>query len=193
VPYALMPKFQKPIYDEIARVDADFYDRLRKAGFLLTFGPDESGLLMQALRTASNYYLDVGASELIAEGKIGLKAGTGVREIGERSITFEDGSTLPADVIVHATGYQSMDAVVAHLISQEVAEKVGPLWGIGSGIPGDPGPWLGELRNMWKPTAQPGLWFHGGNLHLSRHYSLYVSLQIKARMEGIDTPVYGAP
>jgi putative flavoprotein involved in K+ transport len=31
----------------------------------------------------------------------------------------------------------------------------------------------------------------GGNLHQSRHYSLYLALQLKARMEGLDTPVYG--
>ena len=51
-------------------------------------------------------------------------------------------------------------------------------------------PWQGELRNLWKPTALPGLWLHGGNLHLSRHYSLYLALQLKARFEGIATPVY---
>ena len=34
------------------------------------------------------------------------------------------------------------------------------------------------------------LWFHGGNLHQSRHYSQYLSLQLKARLEGIPTPVY---
>jgi putative flavoprotein involved in K+ transport len=44
---------------------------------------------------------------------------------------------------------------------------------------------------MWKPTHQENLWFHGGNLHQSRHYSQFLSLQIKARMEGIKTPVYG--
>jgi putative flavoprotein involved in K+ transport len=43
---------------------------------------------------------------------------------------------------------------------------------------------------MWKPTQQAGLWFHGGNLHQSRHYSLLLALQLKARMEGINTPVY---
>ena len=44
---------------------------------------------------------------------------------------------------------------------------------------------------MWKRTAQENMWFHGGNLHQSRHYSRYLSLQLKARMEGIPTPVYG--
>jgi putative flavoprotein involved in K+ transport len=43
---------------------------------------------------------------------------------------------------------------------------------------------------MWKPTQLPALWFHGGNLHQSRHYSLYLALQLKARAEGIPTPVY---
>ena len=62
-----------------------------------------------------------------------------------------------------------------------MADKVGKCWGLGSDTPKDPGPWEGELRNMWKPTQQPALWFHGGNLHQSRHYSQFLSLQLKAR------------
>ena len=41
-----------------------------------------------------------------------------------------------------------------------------------------------------EPTQQPGLWFHGGNLRQARHYSLYLALQLKARYEGLPTPVY---
>ncbi|HQU01006.1 MAG TPA: NAD(P)/FAD-dependent oxidoreductase, partial [Acetobacteraceae bacterium] len=88
-------------------------------------------------------------------------------------------------------GYGSMNGWAARLISQEVADKVGKCWGFGSATTKDPGPWEGELRNMWKPTRQEALWFHGGNLHQSRHYSKYLALQIKARMEVIPTPVYG--
>jgi putative flavoprotein involved in K+ transport len=44
---------------------------------------------------------------------------------------------------------------------------------------------------MWKPTQQEGLWFHGGNLAQSRFYSQFLSLQLKARMEQLPTPVYG--
>ena len=43
----------------------------------------------------------------------------------------------------------------------------------------------------WVLPQQEALWFHGGNLHQSRHYSQFLSLQIKARMEGIATLVYG--
>ena len=83
-----------------------------------------------------------------------------------------------------------MNEWVARIVSREVADLIGPNWGYGSGTQGDPGPWEGELRNMWKPLKHDAMWFHGGNLHLSRHYSLYVALQIKARMEGLPTPVY---
>jgi putative flavoprotein involved in K+ transport len=105
-------------------------------------------------------------------------------------VTLTDGTELPADLIVYATGYGSMNSWLADLVSPEMADKVGKVWGLGSDTPKDPGPWEGELRNMWKPTQVPNLWFHGGNLHQSRHYSQFLSLQLKARMEGIPTPVY---
>jgi putative flavoprotein involved in K+ transport len=191
VPFAIMHRKQVSIYAEIKKKDAALYDRLRRVGFMLDFGDDESGLMMKALRRGSGYYIDVGASDLIADGKIGLKSGVEVRRIKEHSVEFTDGSETAADLIVYATGYGSMNGWAAKLISQEVADRVGICWGLGSNTTKDPGPWEGELRNMWKPTRQPALWFHGGNLHLSRYYSQFVALQIKARMEGIPTPVYG--
>ncbi|WP_292696653.1 NAD(P)/FAD-dependent oxidoreductase [Mesorhizobium sp.] len=192
-PFALVPKGQRALYEVIKARDAAFYDRLRAAGFALDFGDDETGLLMKAYRTGSGYYIDVGASDLIIDGKIGIRSGVAIKSLTPSGILFEDGSELAADAIIACTGYQSMNETVASIVSREVADKVGPCWGLGSGVKGDPGPWQGELRNMWKPTAQEALWFHGGNLALSRFYSKYVALQIKARMEGIETPVYGKP
>jgi putative flavoprotein involved in K+ transport len=191
VPYKIMHTFHIPVYQEMAKRDADLYDRLKKAGFMLDFGEDGSGLFMKYLRRGSGYYIDVGASDLIADGKIKLKSGVTVKEIKEHSVVFSDGSELPADLIVYATGYGSMNGWAAKLISKDVADKVGKCWGLGSATTKDPGPWEGELRNMWKPTQQKGLWFHGGNLHQSRHYSQFLSLQLKARLENIPTPVYG--
>jgi putative flavoprotein involved in K+ transport len=190
VPYKLMGEFHKPLYAEIKRRDADFYERLKKSGFMLDFGDDESGLFMKYVRRGSGYYIDVGASELICNGSIKLKQGK-IERITPTGLKFTDGSELQADLIVYATGYGSMNGWAAQLISQEVADKVGKCWGLGSDTTKDPGPWEGELRNMWKPTQQEGLWFHGGNLHQSRHYSQFLSLQLKARMEGLPTPVYG--
>ena len=191
IPYRIMPAFHIPVYREIARRDADLYERLTRAGFLLDFGDDGSGLFMKYLRRGSGYYIDVGASDLIADGRIKLHSGVNIEEIHEDSVVLTDGTVLPADLIVYATGYGSMNGWAARLISQEVADRVGKCWGLGSATTKDPGPWEGELRNMWKPTQQPALWFHGGNLHQSRHYSLYLALQIKARQEGLPIRVYG--
>ena len=190
VPYKIMHGFHIPVYEEMAKRDKELYDGLEKAGFMLDFGEDGSGLFMKYLRRGSGYYIDVGASDMIVDGRIKLKSGVAVKGMTDNSIQFDDGSELAADVIVMATGYSSMNGWAADLISQEVADKVGKCWGLGSDTKKDPGPWEGELRNMWKPTAQPALWFHGGNLHQSRHYSQFLSLQIKARMENIPTPVY---
>ncbi len=192
VPFRLMSQFQAPLYADMVKADADFYDRLSASGFLWDMGVDNSGLLMKALRTASGYYIDVGASELIITGEIAVKSGVEIDRFDESGIVMADGEKVDADVIVYATGYGSIDEMVSHLISSETADKIGKFWGYGSGISGDPAPWEGELRNMWKPTDQEALWFHGGNLALSRYYSLIVALQIKARMEGIPTPVYRA-
>jgi len=190
IPYKIMAPMQVPVYDEMKRRDADLYARLEQAGFMLDFGVDGSGLFMKYLRRGSGYYIDVGASELVANGSIKLKSRVDVERIGAHSVLLSDGTDLPADLIVYATGYGSMNGWLADLISPEVADKVGKVWGLGSDTPKDPGPWEGELRNMWKPTQVPHLWFHGGNLHQSRHYSEFLALQLKARQEGLATPVY---
>lgn len=190
LPYKIMHTFQLPVYDEIRRVDADFYQALTKVGFKLDFGDDDSGLFMKYLRRGSGYYIDIGASQLIIDGKIKLAAGQ-VEEVLPNGVLLDDGSVVPADVLVYATGYSSMNGFVEDICGKEMADKVGKCWGLGSGTTKDPGPWEGEQRNMWKPTQQEALWFHGGNLHQSRHYSQFLSLQLKARHAGIPTPVYG--
>ena len=185
-----MHRWQKPVYDHIRREDAEFYSRLADAGFEVDFGEDESGLTMKYLRRGSGYYIDVGASELIANGSISLCHGQ-VDRVTETGLVLDDGTQLEADVIVYATGYRSMIGLAEDIVGKDVAARVGRVWGLGSDTTKDPGPWEGEERNMWKPTQQPHLWFQGGNLQQARFYSLLLGLQLKARAEGLDTPVYG--
>jgi putative flavoprotein involved in K+ transport len=190
LPYRILHTFQIPLYEQMKERDKDFYDRLEKAGFWLDWGPDGSGLFMKYLRRGSGYYIDVGAADLVANGDVKLVHGQ-VTRLTEDSVVLDDGTELPADLVVFATGYNSMNGWVADLIDQETADRLGKCWGLGSDTPKDPGPWEGEQRNMWKPTQVPHLWMHGGNLHQSRHYSQFLGLQLKARYEGLDTPVYG--
>ena len=188
-PYRVLPDVQRPAFEEMARRDEEFYAALESAGFDLDFGEDGSGLFLKYLRRGSGYYIDVGASQLIIDGRVRLASGQ-VDHLTEDAVVLDDGTELPADLVVHATGYGSMNEWLADLISPEVADRVGKCWGYGSDTTRDPGPWEGELRNMWKPTNVENLWIHGGNLHQSRHYSKYLALQLKARMEGVPTPVF---
>ena len=190
IPYRIMHQFQIPLYEQMRERDQEFYDRLEAAGFEHDWGDDGSGLFMKYLRRGSGYYIDVGAADLVANGDVALARGQ-VDRLTEDAVVLEDGTKLPADLVVYATGYESMNGWAAELISQEVADRVGKCWGLGSDTTKDPGPWEGEQRNMWRPTQQQALWFHGGNLHQSRHYSLYLALQLKARQAGLATPVYG--
>ena len=190
LPYRILDRWEKPVTDKIRAVDAEFYRALAGSGFQLDFGDDETGLALKYLRRGSGYYIDIGASQLVIDGKIKLAAGQ-VEEIRPHGVVLDDGRELPADVIVYATGYSSMNGFIADLVNQETADKVGKVWGLGSNTRKDPGPWEGEQRNMWKPTQQEALWLHGGNLAQSRYYSRILALQLKARVVGMPTPVYG--
>jgi putative flavoprotein involved in K+ transport len=190
LPFRILHTLQIPVYNAIRERDAEFYHRLEQAGFVLDFGEDDSGLFLKYLRRGSGYYIDVGAADLVANGDVKLVRGQ-VDHLTEDGVVLADGTELPADLVVYATGYTSMNGWAADLISQDVADKVGKCWGLGSDTTKDPGPWEGEQRNMWKPTQQEALWFTGGNLHQSRHYSLFLGLQLKARQAGVPTLVYG--
>ena len=192
MPLRLVERHHKAAWDATRKKDADFYAALTDAGFALDFGVDGTGLFIKYLRTASGYYIDTGGSAMVADGRVALRSGSGVARLEERTVVLDDGTRLPADTVIYATGFGSMDQWVGRLISPAVADRIGPCWGYGSGVAGDPGPWEGELRNMWKPTAQEGLWFHGGNLQQSRFYSHYLALQLKARFLGVECAAYEA-
>jgi len=191
IPFAKFADFMKPGVDAIRKADADFYQALEDAGFLLDFGPGDTGLFGKYLTGTNNYYIDIGTSQMIIDGKIKLASGSGIEKLAKNSVILEDGREIPADAVIYATGFNSMEGWAAELISQDVADKIGTVWGFGSGTQKDPGPWDGELRNMWKPTQQEALWFQGSLIAHARFYSHFLALQLKARMEGVPTPVYG--
>ena len=127
---------------------------------------------MMYLRRGGGYYFNVGCSELIAEGKVGLLQYADIETFTPEGARLRDGRTIAADLIVLATGYESQQEVVRRALGPAIADRIGPVWGFDAG---------GELRNMWRPTAQPGLWFTAGSLAQSRIFSKYLALQIKAK------------
>jgi len=191
-PLRLLPAVYGPLVKRIAREDEAFYQSLERAGFKHDFGEDGTGIVGKSLRTRSGYYVDTGASELIANGAIALRSGVEPIRMEPSAIVLSDGSILKADYIVYATGFRPFSELVAQLISPDTARLLGKIDGYGSGLKGDPGPWEGEQHNLSKPTKQPGLWIHGGNFRTSRISSLHLALQLKARFEGLAVNVFHA-
>ncbi len=91
---------------------------------------------------------------------------------------LSDGSELEADLVVYATGYGSMNGWAADLISREVADKVGKVWGLGSNTTKDPGPWKASSATCGSPPSKKHSGFMAAIPHQSRHYSQYLSPQL---------------
>jgi len=189
IPYAVLTETHKPLCATMRERDADILGRLEQRGFLLDFGDDKSGNFVKFLRSGTGYYFDCGASELVASGKVGLKVGK-VACFNSKGLVMANGEEIAADVVVYATGYGPVNDVAAQFLGKHVAEKMGRVWGLGSGFARDPGPWEGEIRGLWKPMPQEGLWVHAGNLQMNRSYSKYLALQLQARYLDLPTPVY---
>jgi hypothetical protein len=92
LPFRILPALQAPVYRAIRERDAEYYRRLEQAGFDLDFGDDDSGLFLKYLRRGSGYYIDVGASELVANGDIKLAKGQ-VAELTEDEVVLGDGTS----------------------------------------------------------------------------------------------------
>lgn len=176
LPYPVLRRSYQVSTARGLHVDKDLLDALAARGFRLWAGEDETGFQMMYLRYGGGYYFNVGCSELIVAGKVKLLQFAGIDRFVAGGARLKDGSLMPAELLVLATGYQNQQEAVRLYLGEEIADKIGPVWGFDEG---------GELRNMWRRTAQPGLWFTAGSLAQCRIFSRYLAIQIKALEEGL--------
>jgi hypothetical protein len=108
IPNPILKRLHVDATKEIAKRDSKLLEGLTKAGFMLDHGPDDSGFFMKYLQRGGGYYIDVGASQLIVDGKIKMKQGVEITSVNDHSLSFADETELPADEIVFATGYSNM-------------------------------------------------------------------------------------
>jgi cation diffusion facilitator CzcD-associated flavoprotein CzcO len=162
--------------ERMVELDKDIIEGLKAKGFKYDIGHDKTGHQMKYRRRGGGYYLDAGCSGLIIDGEISLMQFDTIETFVEDGALLTDGTIVPADLFVLATGYYAQQELVRRLLGDEIAERVGEIWGIDT---------EGEMGNMWKRTAQEGLWFMAGSLAQCRIYSKYLALQIKAVEEGI--------
>ena len=176
MPYPVLLRAYQLSTAEMREADRALLKGLESRGFRLTYGEDDTGFQMMYLRRGGGYYFNVGCSDMIVDGRIGLLQYDAIERFVPQGVRLRDGTTMPAELVVVATGYESQQEVVRAHLGDAVAERIGPVWGFDDG---------GELRNMWTRTAQDGLWFTAGSLAQCRIYSRYLALQIKAQEDGL--------
>jgi cation diffusion facilitator CzcD-associated flavoprotein CzcO len=176
MPYPVLQRSYQISTARGREVDKTILDKLAAKGFKLHFGEDETGFQMMYLRRGGGYYFNVGCSDLIARGEIHLLQYDDIECFTAEGAKLRDGGVIAAELLVLATGYKNQQDTVRAYLGDTIADAVGPVWGFDEN---------GELRNMWKRTAQPGLWFTAGSLAQCRIFSRYLAIQIKALEEGL--------
>jgi putative flavoprotein involved in K+ transport len=176
MPLKLARKSHAMVTEQSKKLDKELLDGLARAGFKLDFGEDDTGWQFKYLTRGGGYYFNVGCSDLIVKGEIALKQFADIEGFVAEGARMKRGETLAADLIVLATGYKRQEELVRKLFGEEVARRVGAIWGFGEEQ---------ELRNMYVRTGQSGLWFIAGGLAQCRIGSKVLALQIKAIEEGL--------
>lgn len=115
--------------NSIKTVDKDIIKGLTSAGFELDFGEDGSGIYRKYVTRGGGYYIDVGCSQLIIDGKVKVKSNPGgIKSFTPEGLLLTDGSELKADIIIMATGYQTMHSTAQKLFGDKVASRLGKVW-----------------------------------------------------------------
>ena len=175
-PLALMRESHRRMANHARELDQALIEGLTNAGFRIDT-EDELGWQFKYMQRGGGYYFNVGCSALVIEKKVGLVQYADIETFVAGGARMRSGALVCADLVVLATGYKGMDALVRKLFGNDVSDRVGPIWGFDEAQQ--------ELRNMWMPTGQPGLWFIAGSFAQCRIYSKTLALQIQAAEAGL--------
>ena len=171
VPIPVGKRAHQIITRKVKEIDAALLQGLDAAGFKLEFGEDDTGWPLKYRQRGGGYYFNAGCSDLIVNGDISVIQYADIDSFVDNGAQLSSGELAPADLVVLATGYMGQDYLVRGLFGDTTAGRVGKVWGLN--------PDTNELRNMWMPTGQPGLWFTAGSLSQCRIYSKYLAMQIQ--------------
>ncbi|BCI55917.1 monooxygenase [Mycolicibacterium litorale] len=165
--------------------DRELHDGLAKAGLKVWSGEDSTGFYYSYLsKSKGGYYLNVGASNAIVRGDIGILQLENIERFDATGIILDDGSRREYDVVIFATAQEPHIKGIERLFGAEFAEKLGPIWGFDND---------GEMRNVLKPTAHEGFWILDGSIPMARWHSPLMALLVKAELIGAIPAAFKEP
>lgn len=136
LPFPILGVMSSTIFKNLYSKDPEPFDSLRKVGF-----EAELPQILKIHERAGGHYLDVGCSQKIIDGQIKAKKGD-IESFTPTGLKFTDGTTLDADLIIFATGFNTN-------IREEMEKIVGPEVG---NLLEDNNGWdkEAEVRGGWK-------------------------------------------
>ncbi|MFW2449211.1 MAG: flavin-containing monooxygenase [Qipengyuania pacifica] len=176
LPFPILEDTYRWITKQSKVADAKLIEDLESVGFRTYYGESDTGFQMMYLKGEGGYYIDVGCSDLIINREIEIIDFDETDGFGANSVKMKDGTELPCDAIILATGFMNMQENVRKFLGDEIADSVGRIWGLDEHC---------QQQNMYKPTAQPGLWFMGGALIDARLFSRFLAIRLVAELNGL--------
>jgi cation diffusion facilitator CzcD-associated flavoprotein CzcO len=176
LPEQLMGERLRGYNEHSNQKEAELYEALEAVGMRIDTDVDNGGWVMKFHRYHGRYYLDVGCSGVIASGGIAVKQTEDIETFIPTGIRMVSGATQDFDIVVLATGYNSLNEDVENRLGPEIGQRVGQIGGLTA---------EGEIGNIAQPTGQQNLWFIFGGIPNVRVFSQLLALQLKGRIEGV--------
>ncbi|MDC3088527.1 NAD(P)/FAD-dependent oxidoreductase [Alphaproteobacteria bacterium] len=129
-PLDVLKKTHQLLTQKTKEIDKPLLDKLEEVGFKLEYGEENTGWQFKYLTRGGGYYFNVGASDLIANGKIKVIQFSDISNFNPSGIEIKSGENFEIDLMVTATGYKGQEYVVEKFFGKSVVEKIGPIWGV---------------------------------------------------------------
>ncbi|KAI1319509.1 hypothetical protein F5Y16DRAFT_101419 [Xylariaceae sp. FL0255] len=200
LPQAISGRMVQGLFSHLASREPDRYAALVKAGFPTIDSRDPSTDLQHHLiERNGGHYLDVGGTDLIADGKVQVRGFVEPIAYTTDGLRLSDNSLLTADAVIWCTGYADKDARLTAsesfgsldpdeingkniLSPQDIPARLDALLGVDE---------EGEVRGMAKRHLRlENYWIIGGGLSHQRWWSKHMVQQIKLSLEGSLPPAY---
>ena len=165
MPLALAKQSHVLLTERSRNFDKELLDGLERVGFELDFGDGGTGWQFKYLTRGGGYYFNVGCSDLVVRGEIGLRQFSDIECFVAEGVRMKTGETLGAELIVLASGYKPQEYLVRQLFGEAIATRVGPIWGLARGrncatcTPAPASPVSGSSPAAWRSAASiPDTW-----------------------------------
>jgi len=166
----------------LEELDKELLDGLHAKGLKTYRGQRQTGNVTLGSTRNGGFYFEAGACEQIIKGKIKVEQGF-VERFTKDKVVLSGGREKHYDLVVFATGFSNTIDSVRATLGEDIASRVGPIWGVDE---------EGELKTAYKESGVEGLWIFVGYLPMTRYHSKRLALRIKALIEGVSPSPYKA-